>query len=620
MAKIYDPLGLIAPLTLTAKQIYRELCETKAPWDAKINGALLQRWKKWEEQLPREQQVPRSIASYQEEIQAVELHSFGDASERGEGAAVYAVVRQPSGNTQRLVVAKSRLAKQGLTIPHLELIAAHMATNLLINVRNALDNLPSPKVFGWLDSTVTLHWIKGNGQYKQFVANRVAKIQLYKEIEWRYVPTDENPADLASRGALVHSVLWQQGPAWVQDKSEWPINSVTRSSPASEVEAKVIREVLNLAQTKPEPDKFEELLERTSLRRTLRVCAWIKRFIHNCKNKENKLGPLLTEEIEDVRGWWIKRVQRRDKETTGYPQISEQLNLKPNAEGVMTCHGRIQGQTPIYLPSSERFTEKLVHEVHCETLHGGVALTMAAVRERYWVPKLRSLVKSVRSKCYGCKRFSATPARNPIPGQLPDGRTTVGGAFEVIGLDFPGPLKYKEGKKSQGNAYLAIFTCSLSRAIHLELIASLETDNFIACLKRFIARRGRPRVIYSDNGGTFIKAEKWLRQLRDDERLHGLLEQHEIKWKFNLSRAPWWGGQFERLIGVVKASMYKAIGGATLTWSELSEVLLHVETQVNRRPLSYVEDDVELPILTPATFLYQRTNHLPEEETWRITD
>ena len=216
--------------------------------------------------------------------------------------------------------------------------------------------------------------------------------------------------------------------------------------------------MLNLAQTKPEPDKFEELLERTSLRRTLRVCAWIKRFIHNCKNKENKLGLLLTEEIEDVRGWWIKRVQRRDKEITGYPQISEQLNLKPNAEGVMTCHGRIQGQTPIYLPSSERFTEKLVHQVHCETLHGGVALTMAAVRKRYWVPKLRSLVKSVRSKCYGCKRFSATLARNPIPGQLPEDRTTVGGAFEVIGLDFAGPLKYKEGKKSQGNAYLAIFT------------------------------------------------------------------------------------------------------------------------------------------------------------------
>lgn len=388
------------------------------------------------------------------------------------------------------MVAKSRLAKQGLTIPRLELIAAHMATNLLVNVRNALDNVPSPKMFGWLDSTVALHWIKGNGQYKQFVANRVAKIQLHNEVEWRYVPTDENPADLASRGAPVHSALWQQGPEWLQDNSKWPINPVTRSSPASEVEAKVIREVLNLAQTKSEPDEFDELLERTSLRRTLRVGTWLKRFIHNCKHKDKKLGPLLTEEIEDVRGWWIKRVQRRDRETTGYPQISSQLNLKPNAEGVMTCHGQIQGQTPIYLPNSEKFTEKLVQQVHCETLHGGVALTMAAVRERYWVPKLRSLVKSVRSKCYGCKRFNATPARNPIPGQLPEDQTTVGAAFEIIGKDFAGPVKYKQGKKSQGNSYLAIFTCSLSRAIHLELMASLETDNFITCLKRFMARRG----------------------------------------------------------------------------------------------------------------------------------
>ena len=167
---------------------------------------------------------------------------------------------------------------------------------------------------------------------------------------------------------------------------------------------------------------------------------------------------------------------------------------------------------------------------------------------------------------------------------------------------------------------MVIFTFSLSRAVHLELLSSLETSNFITCHKRLIARRGRPRVIYSDNGGTFIKAAKWLRQLRGDERLQSLLEDYDITWKFNLSRAPWWGGQFERLIGVVKSAMYKVIGGGVLTWTELSEVLLDVETQINRRPLSYVEDDVELPTLTPSTFLFQRTSQLPEEKTWRIKD
>ena len=122
----------------------------------------------------------------------------------------------------------------------------------------------------------------------------------------------------------------------------------------------------------------------------------------------------------------------------------------------------------------------------------------------------------------------------PTPGKLPKNRTTVAGAFEIIGTDV-GPIRYKKAQNKEGKAYLAIFACSLSRAVHLELLPNMETDTFIPCLKRLIARRGRPHVIYSDNGGTFIKAEKWIHQLRKDERLQGLLEKYDISWKFNLS-------------------------------------------------------------------------------------
>ena len=153
---------------------------------------------------------------------------------------------------------------------------------------------------------------------------------------------------------------------------------------------------------------------------------------------------------------------------------------------------------------------------------------MAAVREQFWIPKLRSLVKSVRSECYGCKRFTATPVTAPVPGTLPEDRTVVGAAFEVVGEDFAGPIRYRQNTKSERKAFLTIFTCSLSRAVHLELLPSPETGKFIACLKRFIARRGRPRVVYSDNGGTFIKTNKWLRQLRKDECHQSLLDEHEI--------------------------------------------------------------------------------------------
>ena len=219
----------------------------------------------------------------------------------------------------------------------------------------------------------------------------------------------------------------------------------------------------------------------------------------------------------------------------------------------------------------------------------------------------------MRSECWGCKRFPTIAIKTPAPGYLPTNRTDGKTAFEVVGVDFAGPIRYKKTKK-ESKAYLVIFTCSLSRGICLELLPDLTTETFVPCLKRFIARRGRPRVIYSDNGGTFIKAAKWLKKAQKDERVLNHLEENDIKWIFNLSRAPWWGGQFERLIGVVKGAMRKVIGKGILHWNELSEVLLDVENQINRRPLSYVEDDVELPVLTPASFLFQRPNQLPEAQ------
>ena len=168
LARIYDPQGLIAPVTLESKQIYQEVCESQKAWDALLNENLQQCWKKWEEETLGEYSVPRSITRHQEEVEAVELHAFSDASIKRVGVAVYSVVHQPSGTTQQLVAAKGRLAKKNLTIPRLELVGAHMATNLLINVRNALDNIPTPQLFGWIDSTVALHWLKGNGQYNRY--------------------------------------------------------------------------------------------------------------------------------------------------------------------------------------------------------------------------------------------------------------------------------------------------------------------------------------------------------------------------------------------------------------------------------------------------------------------
>ena len=155
--------------------------------------------------------TPRPIAPHQEVIKEIHLHAFGDASGKGVSAAVYGVSKQDSGNTQMLIAAKSRLAKRGLTIPRLELIAGHMAVNLISNVASAIGEGRITSQHCWLDSTVALYWIEGAGEYRQFVANRVAKIRSHTSVKWHYVPTDQNPADLGSRGGQL-TEMWHNGP------------------------------------------------------------------------------------------------------------------------------------------------------------------------------------------------------------------------------------------------------------------------------------------------------------------------------------------------------------------------------------------------------------------------
>ena len=205
IAGIYDPMGLISPVTLLGKFLYREACELKQAWDADFPKDLGSRWRKWESDLFPNVTVRRSLATFREPIDAIELRGFGDASGRGVAAAVYAVVCQASGTTQGLVAAKARLAKQGLTIPKLELVAGHMAVNLVDNVRRALAGFPVVSVHCWLDSTVALYWISGGGEYRLFVANRVQKIRACEVDEWRHVPSSQNPADLGSSPATSFS-------------------------------------------------------------------------------------------------------------------------------------------------------------------------------------------------------------------------------------------------------------------------------------------------------------------------------------------------------------------------------------------------------------------------------
>ena len=170
LATIYDTLGLLLPETLCGNLIYRSVCDSKRAWDAELSCDMAKAWIKWQSSLPQSFEVPRLLAIHREEID--------------------------------LIAARSRLSKQGLTISWLELIAGHMAVNLITNVREAHEGLPLTSMHCWLDSLVALYWIRGQ-EHKQFMSNRVQKINSH------HIPTAENPANLRSRrGRLEEADQW----------------------------------------------------------------------------------------------------------------------------------------------------------------------------------------------------------------------------------------------------------------------------------------------------------------------------------------------------------------------------------------------------------------------------
>lgn len=179
LASVYDPLGVASPVSLVGKLLYREVCDQHLPWDQKVLETVSKQWKKIGRSLPDHVQVPRSLVGFKETIEAIDLHTFGDTSGAGTAAAVYAVVHQASGVNQGLLGAKSRLAKKGLTIPRVELVSAHMAANLVENVKNTLEGQPVRSVHGWLDSTVALCWIREGSAYKHFVANEWTRYEIH---------------------------------------------------------------------------------------------------------------------------------------------------------------------------------------------------------------------------------------------------------------------------------------------------------------------------------------------------------------------------------------------------------------------------------------------------------
>ena len=165
---------------------------------------------------------------------------------------------------------------------------------------------------------------------------------------------------------------------------------------------------------------------------------------------------------------------------------------------------------------------------------------MAKVRERYWVPRLRTILKKEKRKCGKCKIMAAKPYPEPQRGLLPEKRVTAKYPFAVTGVDFVGPCHLKEGKQ-ETKGYVVVFSCATSRAVYFTATKTMEAKEFVDKLNEFIAVHSRPQAIISDNAKTFKAAAKFIEKLRRSEELHAYLSDQDIKWDFILSKSSWRG-------------------------------------------------------------------------------
>ena len=244
--------------------------------------------------------------------------------------------------------------------------------------------------------------------------------------------------------------------------------------------------------------------------------------------------------------------------------------------------------------------------IHINQLHGGVNSVITAARQRYWIPSIRRVVRSLLKKCVICKRVSGRPYSAPDAPPLPKSRTLCSKPFSVTGVDFTGALFVRSSGGEQ-KVYICLFTCANTRALHLEVVTDLSVENFMQAFRRFVIRKSLPQLMISDNASTYQSAAKELEKLFNSTILNEQLSRQGTMWQFIPKRAPWYGGFWERLIGLTKTTLKKVLGRTFISLIKLQTIVVEIEAILNDRPLTYTSTDLNDPEpLCPSHLLYGR--------------
>nr|XP_037875903.1 uncharacterized protein LOC119630464 [Bombyx mori] len=636
ISKFYDPLGWLSPVTITAKLLFQKVWTLNIDWDDEIPQNIEKEWQKLKIELPfiRNITLKRWIGETKQDI---ELLGFCDASEKAYACVIYSrVTNSNEVPVITLLVSRTRVAPiaQKTTLPRLELCGALLLAKLMEKTQKALSEY-NLKIQAWCDSQVVLAWLQGDTTKREaYISNRVTKIKrIIPTTQWRYIKSEHNPADCASRGMLPSKLitfdLWFQGPAFLKKiETDETANYKTYHTNISCKE----KENQETSSNHEKDNWITTLLNKcSSLTKLFRVTAWILRCITNMSAKRKSEAPYLTTtELTAARKIIIKHIQQIQfnqeyKQLLKNENVSKRsaiMKLNPylDEDKIIRVGGRLQNsnlpaemKNPIIIPHKGRLTQLLIEYSHLTTLHGGARLTLTYIRQRYWIVGGNRAVKTQLRKCVRCHRFTQTD-NHQLMSNLPQQRVTPCRPFTFTGVDYSGyiELKINKGrgvKTSKG--YIAIFICMATKAVHIELVSDLGTETFIAAFQRLCARRGTPKHMYSDCGTNFIGAAKVLgqefknfKQIMTPEFFDELAKL-EVEWHFNAPAWPSAGGLWEAAVKSMKRHLRRVLGDQKLTYEEMSTLLTKIEACLNSRPLCPLTEDPEefYNCLTPGHFI-----------------